>query len=416
MRRIRVPGFTAFASALALVVAAIPFSGLTSGPVAQGQTTTVQAASPGGLSAGTLKLSTTSSVGTVEWDGRQQQFREASQCRIVQDEDSPYLLRLEGIVGNTTGTAGFRNGNIGVYEFDSEGDGATNAAQCFRVDSGSFAETETLGLRLGAEVLEATLPLVASQATVSLVRTSKTGTILVELLDADENVVATEKIGWQGGKPGSEIPTGALMVDEGVFAEVRLTAEVGSFSLRGATFDLVYSGGVLDCLDEPVVLEGDGTDPAVTLTRLNNADSAEDCELIPYTLSNDDQEVSFLKPLDEQISAQFILDIVWTVSPANTDWTSTDALLPETTIDYGQGGGEIPLRWCPDVTTGEGGEPTGIADVLTNPAVIDQDELLGTQFTCLVSQNASVVDGDPDDSVTVQQKIYLLGDIVFRFR
>ena len=426
MRRTRRAGRTALAAVIALGVVAVPAAALTA-PTLTGGAPAAAVASSLPVSAGKIVLSTTSSKGTVTYGGMTQEFREQSQCRIVPIGEAPDLLTIRGFLGDEPGSAGFRNGELGVYERDDEGDGASNASQCFRVDDASFEGTETLGLKLGAEVLEATLPLVASQAAVSLVRNSKSGTVSVELLDADGKVVGDDTFGWQGGKPGSGIPTGVLAVEDGVFAEVRLTATSGSFSLTDATFDLVYAGGVLDCLDEPVVLEGDEGGPAVTLRRLNNADPAEDCELIPYTLSNDDDQVQFLKPLDEQISAQFILDVVWTVSPANTDWESPDPLLPETEIDYEADNDQgtlfadpVTLRWCPDLEVDGSKNPTGITNVLdpSNLAVVDQvgEEFLeGKQFTCLVSQNARVVDGDPD-YVTLAQQIYLLGDAVYRFK
>src|SRR5690606_14126094 len=149
----------------------------------------------------------------------------------------------------------------------------------------------------------------------------------------------------------------------GSFSEIRLTAAVGtSFGLTDATFEL--ASGVLDCVKATETLLGVDDNPTVTVTRLNNADDPENesCELIPYTLRNANGEVQFLKPLDEQTTAQFLIDIVWTIRPANTDWQSVGPLLPETLIDYEQGGGEIELRWCPDVTRDGEGNTTGIHD------------------------------------------------------
>lgn len=426
MRSLKATTFMALGAAIALAGTSAQLGVLVSSVTASTPQPLVMAAAnsvPG--SGGQVVLSTTSVEGIVTWDemGLTQRFREAQQCRIVQVSGAPDLLTLSGAMGSLSGTAGFRNGNIGVYEVDPEGDGASNAAQCSSVDAGSFTTTETLTLMVGSDaVTEAGEQLVASEATIEIVAKSKSGRIEATLVDEDGVAVVGggRTITW-GPPSGKNLKVdepiavgGAFSLAGQTFSGLSLKAVSGGFSLRGATFDL-RSGydGVLDCGQATDTIPGTGLDPEVTVTRLDNADEGEPCELIPYTLRNSGQQVQFLKPLDEQTTAQFILDIVWTVSPANTGATGTP-LLPDTYIDYElpEDNGEIALRWCPDVTTGSDGYPV-VRDVLGNDAAADQvpdAALEGKQFTCIVSQDSAVSDGDPDDVVTVTQRLYLLGD------
>lgn len=424
MRSLKASGFMALGAALAVAGASVPFGGFITGvvgPAPQSAVLAATSADPG--SAGQLVLSTTSSQGIVRWDEMEmtQRFSEAQQCRIVQASGAPDLLSLAGTMGNLAGTAGFRNGDIGVYEVDPEGDGASNAAHCSTVDSGSFTSTETLSLMLGEDAVdESGEQLVASKATISIIAKSKSGRIDAMLVDDDGNPLlgGGRTITWgppsgKNLKNGEPIDVGAPFTIPGkTFSGITLKAASGGFSMRGAVLDVQNEyDGTLDCNTSTFTREASGLDPQVTVTRLDNADDQEDCDLIPYTLRNSDQEVQFLKPLDEQTTAQFILDIVWTVSPANTGATGSP-LLPDTYIDYELESdlGEIPLRWCPDVTSDSNDNPI-VEDVLNNEAAEDQvpeSVLAGKQFTCILSQH-SVVSGDPD-VVTVEQRLYLLGD------
>ena len=120
--------------------------------------------------AGTLTLATTSEQGTVTWsesDEVTQAFTGGQFCAITDTPGSDELLRLSGTLGTGTtardGIAGFRGGEVGVFEFD-------NASQCFRVDAGSFTATETLVLALGGDLRDTFGQLLATSATFGLTK------------------------------------------------------------------------------------------------------------------------------------------------------------------------------------------------------------------------------------------------------
>jgi hypothetical protein len=173
--------------------------------------------------------------------------------------------------------------------------------------------------------------------------------------------------------------------------------------------------GTLDCEASPVTEDEPGG-PEVTVYRLNNADVDETCVLIPYSLGNALAEATFYKPLDTQVSAQFIIDLVWTIDPANTAELEED-LLPEVSIDYESGGGEVPVRWCSDLTTYGDTDFFVVAGIegADEDGPLDQDgNLDGVQHACLISSDAANV-GDPaSDVVTLTQRMYLFGDARMR--
>jgi len=117
--------------------------------------------------------------------------------------------------------------------------------------------------------------------------------------------------------------------------------------------------------------------------------------------------VTFYKPLDAQMTAQFIVDMEWTV-PANAD--KTKPLLPETAINYEatSASPNIPLRWCPDLVTDAGSGYMVVADIATKPALDQDGNLEGTQFACLISSDATDLPGG--QLVTLTQQMYLYGD------
>jgi hypothetical protein len=231
------------------------------------------------------------------------------------------------------------------------------------------------------------------------------------------------------------------------FDSISLAAISGSFSLEGgadwpaepvvrSTFDLVTAAdGILDCR-ETLTLDAsvDSTTPAVTLTRLDNADPADPCTRIPYRFSNSTQSAELLKPLDQDASAQFIFDFTWT-GPANTDWTDdtvTSNLLARTVVDFDSdelADDETPIAMCPDlaektITVTDPVTNTStekvvqfVQNVASNDAAEDQAPGYPAsgdgdtkQFACIVTQSALVTDDDPD-TVSVEERIYVYGDI-----
>ncbi len=195
------------------------------------------------------------------------------------------------------------------------------------------------------------------------------------------------------------------------------------FPQRASFFEMVEpADGVLDCNGVTVTRDASGTAPEVTVRRLDNADSAQSCSNIPYTLSNDPGEARFLKPLDQQTTAQFVSDFVWTLP-----FTGSTTSLPPTIVDFEipTAGTQTTIGWCPNpiysgTITIDGitvPKLVGIADPL-GPSVPDLDPDDGgasgpKQFACVGVQSASVVDGSPDTIKLVEQ-VYVLGDILFK--
>ncbi len=206
-------------------------------------------------------------------------------------------------------------------------------------------------------------------------------------------------------------PKGSFSLEGGADGNVAtsLAAPPSTIPTGASVFELAeYFDGILPCLgtaSEP----GTGTEPAIDLTRLTDADKTDptSCELIPYTLSNGDSSLQFLKPSTEPYT-QFVLTVTWVLP------VSAPAQVPVTKVDYELGGPVVDLGWCPDPVF-TGGVLTGINDPLNNPLVTDQDGVTtnNTQFACLGSQSATVVDDQPD-YVTVTEQIYLLGDVLMR--
>lgn len=417
MQMSRRAGRTALAAAIALGVVAVPAAAITAPTLLSGQT---QAAiMPTAASAGSLVLSTTSESGVVEWNLLRQEFSEENQCRIVQAAGTPDLLTLRGLVGDTSGTAGFRNGDIGVYERDDEGNGSSNAAQCFRVDDGSFEGSETLVLRLGADAVDDFGALVATRATVEVFRNSKSGSVLVELVQPDGTVVEATPISWGGGRPGSLVPSSAYT---GVFTEIRLTADTGSFSLRGAQFDLASEADFTFCLDG----QSGGSyasEDGVTVTHLGNADGTA-CTAFGIRLTGTDTaRVWFIKPLDVDPEAQFVFEVPWNT----VAWPALKpgSELPQAFIDFEDTDPptEIEMPYCPDYLFNAAGELVGLngssVDDRVALAALDMvDDVQGdirtegTQFACIGDRDATVeksTSGSGYD-VGITDLVYLIGD------
>ncbi|KAB7741853.1 hypothetical protein GA707_16695 [Nostocoides sp. F2B08] len=418
MRTLKSSGLLVLAAVTALVGSSLPMIGAMPGQASL--SSTVSAAPAATASAGTLTLRTTSSAGIVEWAGQTQTFREKTQCQIIQDPGQPDLLTLEGRVGGAAGTAGFRNGDIGVYEFDAEGNGADNAAQCFRVDADSFIGDETLVLRLGQDAVDEFGDLVATTVTIAAFRNSKSGAVSVDLVRSDGTVVDGSPVSWNGGKPGSQIPTPTYT---GAFTEIRLTADSGSFSLRGAQFALASEADAVFCADGQA---GDTftNDAGVKVTYLGDVSSAG-CDPFGIRLTGDeDAKVWFIKPLDVNPNAQFIFEVPWdTVGwPALTPGSE----LPQALIDFEESvpPNEIEMPYCPDFLFDGTGALVGLG-ANPNPADVAALEALdmipdvtgdlrtdGTQFACIGDRSGSVeksVGADGYD-VGLTDLIYLIGD------
>ena len=130
------------------------------------------------------------------------------------------------------------------------------------------------------------------------------------------------------------------------FDGIRLTAKNGgSFSLRGATFNLVsQADAVLDCTN-PSITKG-----STTATYLGAAGDA--CAgSVAVTLTSGADSVELLKPNDQVPDAEFVFDLVWKTRRTSTTHGALGA------PDQGRlrrRSGTAPdeptaLSWCPNL-------------------------------------------------------------------
>jgi hypothetical protein len=168
---------------------------------------------------------------------------------------------------------------------------------------------------------------------------------------------------------------------------------VGSFSLAGgqdgtapeggglgedlgtsdSLIHLKEATGILDCGDS----SGDvtGGDTTANFTRGQNAD----CELIPYLLRVENDDVLLQKDLTGQAGANFTMVVTWDAEPAPADG---GALSRTTNIDYTpeDAAGVHPIEWCLAGPTPPAGE-----------------------FWCLTAQSSVL---RPDGLVVVTETLY----------
>ena len=165
-----------------------------------------------------------------------------------------------------------------------------------------------------------------------------------------------------GGQDGTEVEPGGLGEDLGTSDSVIHLKEVT---------------GILDCGEST----GDvtGGDTTANFSRGENAG----CELIPYLLRVENDDVLVQKDLTGQTGANFAMTVTWDAEPAPANGGT---LSRQTFIDYTPEtpGGETPLLWC------EGGP--------TPPA---------GEFWCLTAQSSTL---QADGTIIVTETLYGAGD------
>lgn len=431
MRSLKSSGFTALWAALAVAAASVPFSGLTSGvgavaPQAATMATVTTAASAP-VSAGTLTLSTTKKAGVVAWDDLRQEFKSGGlgQCQLTPVAGSPALLDLVGYIGSLSSSAGFKNGEIGVYEFKKQNAPPWNASKCSEVDDGSFTSSETLGVHLGSDAADAFGALVATSATVQLVSHSKKGSLVATLVDAEGNAVGTRSISWS--KKGA-INTGGAFTGE--FSGILLKVTKGSFSLTGAAFEVASAADAFFCTGEGE--DSFTNDEGVTVTYIGNADGSP-CEGFGIRLGRDGEaQVWFIKPLDVNPEAQFIFTVPWdTIALSSpSDPLPLGSTLPPAYIDFEvpepNGPTEHEMPYCPDYLFDDTGALVGMPDALSSgypaaradlqsrdmePDISGVLQTVGTQFACIGDRSAEIAKASGSGyDATITDLIYLVGD------
>jgi hypothetical protein len=368
----------------------------------------------------------------------------SSGCILSTDQS---LLKISGYVSGNPTPTGFQGGDLGVA------DRATGQT-CAQVNAP--LERLDLQLALGKPVASSASLDMELKGSVRVLATATLKGQVVGQYELRSGDQATTKVPLPGGATPTTVvvcnvgdssgedrarttsetsPRGHcrwpisspswLGADDGIFFDtLSLQALKGAFSLDGGGDGLLpgappapfpgkpslfeIAPDIIGCGQTGDTLPGSLTAPQVTVTRIGNANAAESCLPLAYTLTNGPGFTRFLKPQNVQTSSQFVVNVSWTV-PAGSP-----AQLPITYVDYESGFGATALPWCPDPTFSDAGVLTGIENPLTSPLVVDQDSILtNKQFACVGTQSARVVNGAPD-TVTVTEQIYLLGDVLMR--
>jgi hypothetical protein len=175
---------------------------------------------------------------------------------------------------------------------------------------------------------------------------------------------------------------------------------------------------------ETITTDGKGVQPDVSLTRLNDADKTASnyCDPFPYELKSIPDGLRFIKPTGYPLS-QFFVDVTW-----HRSW---DELDDTPTVDFEAiaGGYPVELSECPsDLRDPETGEVVGvvsateadlaglgIVDLDGSPSVWQPEDNGLTQFACIADTNPVFEPWSPNGTQwTVYQRLYLLGDVIFR--
>lgn len=421
MRSLKSSGLTALFASLAVVAASFPLGGLSSGllglapSVAPAGVTTVAS---GPVSAGKITLSTSKDKGVVTWGDVKQEFGNSplGNCVLTPKAGTKSLLDLMGYNGKISSSAGFKKGFIGVYNFSTQGGPPSNAAHCEQVDDGGKPKpsNEMLGVHLGPDAKDTFGPLVATEATLQLVANSKPGSAQAILLDAEGDHLSTQTFSWS--KSGD-----FTLTVNGQFSGVLLKVTKGSFSLKGATFDVASQADDFFCT--PGFDNTFTNDDGVTVKFIGNADGST-CTGFGIKLGRDgDAQVHFIKPLDVDPEAQFIFEVPWDTVPL-----SEPSMLPEVFIDFEvpepYGPNEWPMPFCPDYLYEEGvlvGMPhpdsEGYDDARADLDSRDMEEVhegiqetVGTQFACVGGRDVDITKSETGFEATITDLIYLIGD------
>lgn len=439
MHRSRNRAATALTAAIAL---AVPLGalGVVSTGMPGGQGGGGARLNPAAVAAGQVVLTTTSTQGQVAGLGKSQVFTGGQQC-LITPLDSVHLLEISGSIGGTqSGSAGFRDGDIGVFEPGAASTDPNNASQCFRVDFGSFTDEESLTLELGDDpgLTDSFGPLLAASATADIYAKTQTGTVEVSTLDSQGNVITTSSYTWpKTTKVGNKISIPVITAGTAApaFDGIRLTAAAaGSFSLRGATFNLVsQADAVINCTDKNTYTDQSS---GVSVTYSGNADGSP-CQGFGITLDTDASDVTtFHKPLAVDPDAQFVFVMPWDEKPA----ISANEL-PTAQIDFEIPGREQPVwhdvDFCPDYLyvggTIKGLVPPKNADGTPNtsdptyqahyldlkgrdmeepaPGAAEIPENAGIQFGCIGARTPTFTKATSGFNVQVTDTLYVIGDV-----
>lgn len=391
MRSNRRVGVLALAASLALAAATVPAvvpaaADTVKGPVGQ------------------LVL-TTGAVDAVTYGADTQSLSTTGTCDLASTGKD--LLTFKGLQGSTVRKVGFKDDSIGVIE-------TSTTSLCNKVDVISFTSTETLEVKLGADLKFGGQPVAASSATLDVeVRSflgSKARIQATATLAGNPVPVGTFEL--QQGSTACNVSDNGnckwTITPTGLFDTLQLKVLKGSFSLEGGadagtsptTFDLVSDvNKVFTCAPGTTLVDG------TTTVEYIGSVQAGQCVAFGAKLTVKDTEVQFLKPLDVDPTAQFVVDVDWKLPGA----ASPSTTLPPAFVDFEVGTpNETELLFCPDyVYKSDGSLGITNLDLLTEDY---EPDLKNKQFACISTRSATVSGSE----VTISDKIFLIGDAKMR--
>ncbi|MFC6239121.1 hypothetical protein [Longivirga aurantiaca] len=226
----------------------------------------------------------------------------------------------------------------------------------------------------------------------------------------------------------------AATVPADFFTSLTIEALAGSFSLEGGSdwgtaaaanrtvFKLAaVPDGLINCpLDNHAEkLDSSYANWGIEVDRMVNGDGTP-CIALPYALVTDGTSATFLKPIDQQLTAQFALTLKHLVTTTNP--------LPIVQYDWEDGNGPRDLAKCGPAyyngVQGGNGSETDLALITAgNPPLIDYNALkanvadastvTGYQHACVYAQTSVTFD---DGRILAIDYVYLTGDIKFTTR
>jgi hypothetical protein len=425
-RRWRLAGFV-----VALAALATPFLISSGGEVAGGAVTTPPFNLP---DKGTLTLTTATSTSAsannvVQRDAANtvlatQTLSSTSNCKL---NTTPTLLNI----ATAPGSPGLNAGNIGDIN-------AGPGTSCGLVEAGGTM-TLTLGTQLASTLqmksfafdieTRKNLKLVVNayfQGTLQSTYEMRTGTSIVAGQGSTIpgstvfNCNAAVSSNPNAGDKDNCRFSGAVLADKLVLKTV-----VGEMALSGgaaggvttpSVIQLTHVDALLDCQSQPNGGDFDLTEggtngtPLAGITRLDNLDPNQPCQLIPADLNtsvdNGTPNVKFQKDLTQQSSAVFTADVKWPVEAAQNP-------PPPTKFSFVDGT-DLDLQLCIGTPVyNASGHFEGLQELLNDPSnssgfFPDQAPTLpGLQYSCYFHQTTNLVG---NGQVQVEQGIYIVGD------
>lgn len=423
----------------------------------------------GEIDGGTITISTVygnPGSGTAVWTppagstatAKTETLGRGSRCALTQSGSD--VLNVASSPSGADGTPGFGYGGVGVSSLNKRSGNACSQVNSDVDNSGTDEALTVLlngtatksifgpGIAYSAQLdLEikgnARLVITARNgAAIARTYTVYSGTAATGLTPSATNILCNSGTSDTGPDSTSgdncQVRLGATSLAAAVagdfFNSLTIEAQAGSFSLEGGSdwgaaaaanrtvFKLAtVPDGLINCPadNHAEKLDASYATWGIEVDRMGNGDGSP-CIALPYALVTDGSSASFLKPIDQQPTAQFALTLKHLGTTAN----------PASIVQYDweDGNGPKDLAKCGDayysgVVGGNGtesdlalivGGAMPVIDYLALKAnVADASPAAGYQHACVYAQTTQALDGG---SVLSIDYVYLTGDIKFTTR